>query len=69
MGIGLGRNMPINATRGCPYQCTFCSSPTMWTPRYIMRDPGDVADEFEWSEMNKQQAVIDLQKAERLEHI
>ena len=47
MGIGLGRNMPINATRGCPYQCTFCSSPTMWTTRYIMRDPVDVADEFE----------------------
>ena len=48
MGIGLGRNMPINATRGCPYQCTFCSSPTMWTTRYIMRDPVEVADEFEY---------------------
>lgn len=48
MGIGLGRNMPITATRGCPYQCTFCSNPTMWTTRYIMRDPIDVADEFEY---------------------
>ena len=47
MGIGFGRNMPITATRGCPYQCTFCSNPTMWTTRYIMRDPIDVADEFE----------------------
>ena len=47
MGISFGRNMPINATRGCPYQCTFCSNPTMWTTRYIMRDPVEVADEFE----------------------
>jgi anaerobic magnesium-protoporphyrin IX monomethyl ester cyclase len=47
MGISSGRNMPINATRGCPYQCTFCSSPTMWTTRYIMRNPVEVADEFE----------------------
>src|SRR5437868_4598748 len=25
-GVDRGRNMPMNATRGCPYQCTFCSS-------------------------------------------
>ncbi len=47
MGVSLGRNMPITASRGCPYQCTFCSNPTMWTTRYTMRDPADVADEFE----------------------
>ena len=40
--------MPILATRGCPYQCTFCSSPTMWTTRYIMRNPKDIVDEIEW---------------------
>jgi radical SAM superfamily enzyme YgiQ (UPF0313 family) len=34
------------ATRGCPYQCTFCSSPDMWTTRYVMRDPADVVDEI-----------------------
>ena len=28
-GVNLGRSMPILATRGCPYQCTFCSSPAM----------------------------------------
>jgi anaerobic magnesium-protoporphyrin IX monomethyl ester cyclase len=48
MGIGFGRNMIILATRGCPYQCTFCSNPTMWTPRYLMRPPADVVDEIEW---------------------
>ena len=40
--------MPILATRGCPYQCTFCSSPTMWTTRYLMRDPKEIVDEIEW---------------------
>jgi anaerobic magnesium-protoporphyrin IX monomethyl ester cyclase len=47
MGIAMGRNMPILATRGCPYQCTFCSSPGMWTTRYKMRDPSDVVSEIE----------------------
>ncbi len=46
-GINLGRSMPLLATRGCPYQCTFCSSPNMWTTRYIPRDPKRVADEME----------------------
>ena len=47
MGVARGRSMPILATRGCPYQCTFCSSPTMWTTRYVMRSPSDVVDEIE----------------------
>ncbi len=47
MGISHGRNMAMIATRGCPYQCTFCSNPTMWTTRYTMRDVGDVIDEIE----------------------
>ena len=46
-GVNLGRSMPIMATRGCPYQCTFCSSPAMWTTRYYVRDVGDVVDEIE----------------------
>jgi radical SAM superfamily enzyme YgiQ (UPF0313 family) len=48
MGLALGRNLTILATRGCPYQCTFCSSPTMWTTRYTMRDVTDVVDEIEY---------------------
>jgi len=48
MGIGMGRHMPILATRGCPYQCTFCSNPLMWTTRYKMRDPKEVAEEIEY---------------------
>jgi anaerobic magnesium-protoporphyrin IX monomethyl ester cyclase len=39
-------SLPIMATRGCPYECTFCSSPQMWGTRYFMRKPEDVIDEI-----------------------
>jgi radical SAM superfamily enzyme YgiQ (UPF0313 family) len=38
-GADLGRSMPILASRGCPYQCTFCSSPQMWTTLWRARTP------------------------------
>lgn len=46
-GIHYGVTVPILATRGCPYQCTYCSSPNMWTTRWYARGPQDVADEIE----------------------
>ncbi len=46
-GVDRGRTMPVLATRGCPYQCTFCSSPSMWTTRWVARDPEAVLDEIE----------------------
>jgi radical SAM superfamily enzyme YgiQ (UPF0313 family) len=46
-GVHRGRSIPMLATRGCPYQCTFCSSPSMWTTRYAVRPASDVADEIE----------------------
>ena len=39
--------IPMLATRGCPYQCTYCSAPNMWLPRWIPRDPVKVVDEIE----------------------
>lgn len=45
-GVRAGLTIPILATRGCPYQCTYCASPKMWTTRYYTRDPEDVADEM-----------------------
>ncbi|MBT3361314.1 MAG: radical SAM protein [Rhodospirillales bacterium] len=39
--------LPLLASRGCPYQCTFCSSPNMWTTRWTARDPKLVVDEIE----------------------
>ncbi len=50
-GLHAGRTIPILATRGCPYQCTYCSSPNMWTTRYVTRDPEDVVAEIAtWNE-------------------
>jgi radical SAM superfamily enzyme YgiQ (UPF0313 family) len=46
LGVNRGRSLPVFGTRGCPYKCTFCSSPQMWTTRYVMRDPDDVVDEI-----------------------
>jgi len=46
-GVNAGLTVPILATRGCPYQCTYCASPNMWTTRYYTRDPKDVANEIQ----------------------
>jgi radical SAM superfamily enzyme YgiQ (UPF0313 family) len=46
MGVNHGRNMPMLATRGCPYQCTFCSNPVMYDQRYFMRSPEDIIQEM-----------------------
>ncbi len=45
-GVDRGRNMPMLATRGCPYRCTFCSSPAMWTTRWVARSAADVVREM-----------------------
>lgn len=46
-GVNIGRTIPMIATRGCPYQCTFCSNPSMWTTRWLARDPLKVVEEME----------------------
>ena len=46
-GVNRGRSMPMIASRGCPYQCTFCSSPFMWGTTWIARDPKLLIDEIE----------------------
>lgn len=47
-GVNRGRSLPMLTSRGCPYQCTFCSSPEMWTTRYYSRDVEKVADEIQF---------------------
>lgn len=47
-GVNRGNCLPIMASRGCPYRCTFCSSPDMWGTRYVLRSEKDVADEIEF---------------------
>lgn len=46
-GVTERKSLPLMATRGCPYDCTFCSSPQMWGRKYSMRTPKHVADEME----------------------
>jgi len=46
-GVDRGRSMAMVATRGCPYECTFCSNPEMWTTRWYARDPQKVLDEMQ----------------------
>ncbi len=46
-GSSQGKFMPMLATRGCPFQCTFCTSPNMWTTAWIPRNYKLVVDEME----------------------
>lgn len=43
-----GITIPMLATRGCPYQCTYCSAPNMWTTKWVARTPSNVVDEMEY---------------------
>jgi anaerobic magnesium-protoporphyrin IX monomethyl ester cyclase len=45
-GVAIGRSMPIMASRGCPYKCTFCSNPQMWGNLWRARRPESVLAEM-----------------------
>lgn len=47
VALGRAKYMPIVASRGCPYDCTFCSSPIMWGRLWRARTAKDVVDEIE----------------------
>lgn len=43
----IGRvSMPILATRGCPYTCTFCTNEIMWGTTYAKRSPESIVAEM-----------------------
>lgn len=46
--IKRGRTIPMLATRGCPYNCTFCSNSNMWGAPWLVRNPKLVVDEMEY---------------------
>jgi radical SAM superfamily enzyme YgiQ (UPF0313 family) len=46
MHIVGGPRMPIFGSRGCPFNCTFCSSPMIWQRRIRWRRPAQVALEM-----------------------
>ncbi len=46
-GLQGKRSMPILASRGCPYSCTFCSNSLMWGNQWKVRFVDDVLGEIE----------------------
>ncbi len=58
-GASQGKFMPMLATRGCPFSCTFCTSPHMWTTRWVPRNPQSVVDEME--HYHRQYGTTDFQ--------
>lgn len=54
-GVTKYRSIPILATRGCPYACTFCSNPNMYGHLYYKRDPKAVVDEMQ--DLNRKYGV------------
>jgi len=46
LGVNRGLSIQMIGTRGCPYRCSFCSSPQMWTTRFTARRPDDVVEEI-----------------------
>ena len=44
-GVNFGRAMPMLASRGCPFQCTFCSNPVMYGPLWRARSAQEVLQE------------------------
>ncbi|MHA1935408.1 MAG: B12-binding domain-containing radical SAM protein [Candidatus Thorarchaeota archaeon] len=46
-----GKNTPyalIEASRGCPHDCDFCSQCTFWQGKWRSKSPKRIADEFEY---------------------
>lgn len=59
-GVNRGRSMPMLASRGCPYQCTFCSSPQMWTTRWVVREPARLIEEIAYYQRTYQADNFDF---------
>ncbi|MBI4678150.1 MAG: B12-binding domain-containing radical SAM protein [Elusimicrobia bacterium] len=45
-GVHMGPSLPIMASRGCPFECAFCSNPAMWGRLWKARDPDQVLAEM-----------------------
>ncbi|MCW5830728.1 MAG: cobalamin-dependent protein [Deltaproteobacteria bacterium] len=41
------RFLSVQASRGCPYKCTFCQTPALWGSAWTSRTPESVVDELE----------------------
>jgi len=47
-GVATERDMPFLVSRGCPFQCSFCSNVFMWDTRYQFRDISDIIEEIKF---------------------
>lgn len=54
-----GKRMPILASRGCPYNCSFCLSPVMWRRKVRWKSPDNVISQIK--RMNKEFGFTDFQ--------
>jgi anaerobic magnesium-protoporphyrin IX monomethyl ester cyclase len=52
------RWVPMLAGRGCPYECTFCTTPLIWRRRCRVRSVGNVLAEMEF--LNQTYGVTDF---------
>lgn len=43
------RSMSFATSRGCPFNCMFCSAPNMWTNKMAYRTPEDVIAEIKYN--------------------
>jgi anaerobic magnesium-protoporphyrin IX monomethyl ester cyclase len=41
-------SMPVVGSRGCPYRCTFCTSPQMWGTDLNLRSPQEIVREIKY---------------------
>lgn len=55
---GLGRWTTILASRGCPYGCTFCTTPKIWRRRWRTRTVNNVIQEM--IEVNRKHGIVDF---------
>lgn len=44
--LGRDNHGLVMFSRGCPYKCTFCASPSLWTHKVRFRTPEDMAQEI-----------------------
>ncbi|MBK7975426.1 MAG: B12-binding domain-containing radical SAM protein [Deltaproteobacteria bacterium] len=45
--VSRARTLSVQASRGCPYTCSFCQTPALWGAAWTRRTPSDVVDEIE----------------------
>ncbi|KKM70900.1 hypothetical protein LCGC14_1436050, partial [marine sediment metagenome] len=46
--VGAVPSMSMMASRGCPFQCSFCNTPIFWGKKMQYRDPKLVVDEIDF---------------------